>query len=139
MNECASDHGDSSIHCSQHETLDEIKLSLAQFRTGWNWFEQFFSKTKSNLIFVKVWTWNYIKQKNALLWFGDFVQYIINRFSWRINTVPALKELKYLYWSKTNNIVIQMNRKQLTKTFMMIFKLKNVFSLHGLDWNFSVE
>ena len=32
------------------------------------------------------------------------------------------KIVKYLYWPLTHNIGIQMNRKELTKTFMMISK-----------------
>ena len=46
---------------------------------------------------------------------------------WRLKSVPALKELKKIY--KTG---IQMNRKELTKTFMMISNWKKPFGLHGL-------
>ena len=46
---------------------------------------------------------------------------------WRIKTVPALKELKYLYLQYTHNIGIQMKRKELTKPFMMISNWKKHF------------
>ena len=54
---------------------------------------------------------------------------------WRLKMIPALKELKYLLWSKTYNIGIQMMQKELTKTFMMFSNWKKPFSLHGLDKN----
>ena len=40
---------------------------------------------------------------------------------WRIKSIRALKELKYLQWSHLHNIGIQINRKELTKTFKMIY------------------
>ena len=37
-----------------------------------------------------------------------------------VKALYALKEIKYLLWLQTHNIGIHMNRKELTKTFMMI-------------------
>ena len=39
---------------------------------------------------------------------------------WRLKTVAAVKQLKYLQWAYSHNIGMQMKQKDLTKTFTMI-------------------
>ena len=53
----------------------------------------------------------------------------------RIKTVPALKELKYFHMTETHDKNIQMKKKKLIKTFMMISNWKKHFGLHGLYKN----
>ena len=56
---------------------------------------------------------------------------------WRLKSTPALRELKYSQWPQSLHNGIQMNRKELTETFMMISNWKNLFDLHDLYTNIS--
>ena len=47
-----------------------------------------------------------------------------------IRTEVDTRAVIYFYLSWSNNIVIQMNQKELTKTFMMIWNWNKPFGLH---------
>ena len=57
---------------------------------------------------------------NVFISSAESITIFIDVRFYRIKTIPALKELKYFYWSQTHNIGIQMKRKEETKTFMKI-------------------
>ena len=85
------------------------------------------NKINSNL------KWHYINPFSArIVSIRQHLTYLDVRV-WRIKTVPALKEVKYLQWPMTHSIGIQMKQKKLTKTFnMLISNWKETLGLSGL-------